>query len=592
MKKLLDKFSARIEDSSIGSFSAKVSNFAAVHPEIFCLSILALACLIFLFFGLNLYPLIDVDETKYAVIARDLAFSGDWNNLNLNNVPFLDASPLYFWIVAGSIKLWGGISAFAVRFPIALLSSGLVFYTYYIGKRVISRKFGMLSALVLLSSLFFIVLAHVAVLDMVSTVVITSAIYSGLLTHFCKDRNKKFYWWYFYMFVGLAALSKGLIGILIPIAVMLTYNLLTKTAKDMFKPINLIPGVIIGLAIAAPWHILMYQQYGAKFITEYLTAHQASRLSVASYLYIFLLGLFPWSFIFFAVINDGLENIATKYKKAPGIKQKKLDALFEAKTNEEKMIIFSSIYFVIVMLISALSSTLMSMLPVLPAIALLTGYFWWISEKNNNNNVEISLVTQIFAAVLMISAFVASISFSYLPPDVQVGLVKFKYFFIIGLYLLGIFLLLRLNTKKVLPVFSGYIVIMLFIMTLSVCHVFNFIYSTGENELVLYSKIAQSADTSLITFDFDMKPSVMINYTSSVNFLTKPDFKLLNKLVSIDNKPVIVIVKNTNMTSGVGYQDKINSLLRPVRIGDNYSLYFKGTKKEFQYVNLMAFSQT
>lgn len=595
MTKLFEKFSTlRLEDSSLGSISTKINDFSTKHPELLCLSLLAIACLIFLFFGLNLYPLIDVDETKYAVIARDLAFSGNWNNLNLNNTPYFDASPLYFWIVATSIKLWGTISAFSVRFPIALISSGLAFYTYYIGKRIISRKFGILSALVLISSLFFIVLAHVAVLDMVSTVFITSAVYSGLLTHFCKDKNKKYYWWYFYVFVGLAALSKGLIGILIPLLIMLAYNSATKTAKEIFKPLNLIPGVIIFLAIAAPWHILMYQEYGINFINQYFLNTQNTRISTVSYIYIFLLGLFPWSLIFLAALNDGIENITAKIKKATELKKNKTEHLFEAQTNEQKMILFASIYFIIVFLFSIISSTIMSMLPVIPAIALLTGYFWWVGEKNNGNYVEISLVTQIFAAILMISAFVASISFAYLPGDMQVELAKFRYLFILGLYLLGIFLLLRLNTKKILPVFSGYLFIMLFIMTLSVCHVFNFIYSTGEDELVSYSKIAQDADTSLISFDFDIKPSLMINYTSPVDFITKSDFKTLNNLIKAKskNKAVLIIVKNSNMGDNLNTITTINPDLKPLKFGKNYSLFFKGTKKQFQFANIITLSQT
>ena len=249
MNKILQKLSIKMEDNVAVPIRTKGLAFIQKHPEIFCLSLLALACLFFLFWGLNFYPLMDVDETRYAVMARDLAYSFDWNSLTLNSVPFLEKPPLYFWLVATSIKLFGGLTSFAVRFPIAIISTFLIFFTYYVGKKTISRKFGMISSLILLSSIFFLILSHVAIIDMVLTVFMTSAIYCGLLTHFCADKNKKYFWWYFYLFMGLGFLAKGLLALAIPMTIMFIYNLITKTAKDIFKPINLLPGLAIFFAL-------------------------------------------------------------------------------------------------------------------------------------------------------------------------------------------------------------------------------------------------------------------------------------------------------------------------------------------------------
>ena len=92
------------------------------HPDVFSILLLAILCGIFLFWGLNFYPLIDVDETRYAIMSKDLIGSHNWNLLLLNSVPFLEKPPFYFWIVAFSIKLFGKFSTLSVRFPIALLA--------------------------------------------------------------------------------------------------------------------------------------------------------------------------------------------------------------------------------------------------------------------------------------------------------------------------------------------------------------------------------------------------------------------------------------------------------------------------------------
>ena len=96
----------------------KIKNFIQNKPEAACLITLAIFCLLFLFVGLNSYPLVDVDETRYAVMSRGLIGSGDWSILLLNGVPFTEKPPLYFWMTAFSIK-YLGFNEFAVRFPTA-----------------------------------------------------------------------------------------------------------------------------------------------------------------------------------------------------------------------------------------------------------------------------------------------------------------------------------------------------------------------------------------------------------------------------------------------------------------------------------------
>jgi len=116
---------------------------------------------------------------------------------------------------------------------------------------------------------------------------------------------------------------------------------------------------------------------------------------------------------------------------------------------------------------------------------------------------------------------------------------------------------------------------MSFIAILTVYKIFNFVYSTGEDELVRYSKIAQLADTPLITFDFAVKPSTMIPYTDrSVIFLTEPDFDLLDKLLESNLGPTFVIVKNKNLRGNAEYRKKVYNVLKPIQPGQKYSLYY------------------
>ena len=222
-------------------------------------------------------------------------------------------------------------------------------------------------------------------------------------------------------------------------------------------------------------------------------------------------------------------------------------------------------------------------LPLFPAAALLTGYYWWISDEKNEHKNAISIATQTFATIFILAAMGASIAYYFLPSDLQYAMAPFKQITIVTLYLLSILMVLRLNTKRALSIFSAYILTMIFIVSLSVSQIFNFVYATGENELVKYSLISIRPNNSsqLIPFDFAVKPSVMIEYQDKVNFVTNPDFKELDRLLEYKGGPTFVIVKNKNFRDDKSYLKEIEKRLELIEAGDKYSLYVKDIRNEY-----------
>lgn len=599
MKKFLQSiYSVRIEDK-FSVYKDKIQLFIDKHPDLFSIGLLTVLCLMFLFFGLGDYPLMDVDETRYAVMARDLSRSFDWNSLMLNMTPFLEKPPLYFWLVASSIKIMGGFSEWAVRLPIAILATFITFFTYFLGKKVISRKFGLISSIILLTSIFFLILSHVAIIDMVLTVFVTSAIYCGFLVDFCEnEKYKKYYWWYFYLFMGLGFLAKGILAFAIPVAVLFVYRLIMKNVKEALKPVYVLPGMIIFLIIILPWHFVMYYEYGYQFVKEYFLLHHFSRFTDSAnigrerpllyFIPVFLLGFMPWTFVFIAFLADGFKKLAARYKSAEGRFMAKLAALLEANTNEQKLILFSAISFVLIFVVFSLSSTKLPtyILPIFPFAALLTGYYWWTSDENGEHSKATYNITVIFALIFLIAAIASSFVYLFLPTDIQLKLNEFKEPTVIAFYLFAIFMVLRLKTNRALSIFSGYVFVMFFVITLAVSQIFNFVYSTGQNEIVEFSTYGSpdTLSTQLVTFDFAVKPSVMVRYQDKVNFITSPDFEALDNLLSYKGGPTFVIVKNKNMRDEE-YKKKVESRLEKLQEGDKYSLYVKDVKRTCKKIN-------
>lgn len=562
----------------------KLRDFKNKHPEICAIALLLGLCVIFLFWGLNFYPLLDVDETRYAIMSRDLAHSKDWNLLLLNSIPFLEKPPLYFWMVAASIKLFGNFSGFAVRFPIALISSFLIFFTYIFGKKILSRKFGLLSAIILLTSVFFLILSHVAILDMVLTVCIASGLYCAFLSFYSTDKYKKYCWWGFWTFAGLGFLAKGILAIAIPAVIVLIYCFLTKQLKEFFRPLHIFVGLLIFLLISMPWHVVMFKDYGWEFINEYFVKHHFARLLNSEglgrkhgffyFIPIFIVAFMPWTFIFLTTTYNGLKRLVERFKNTTGNLCSRIILSLEARDNKQELLLFSSIYFIIVFGVMSVSSTKLPtyILPALPAAALITGYFWCKSENEVSIKNAIIISTYLIATIFVLSALLASLSYFFLPQSIIEMFSPFKYTVLIGCAFVGMYLIVKLKTEESISIFSGYIITMFFVLTFAVTHLFSLIYAGGENELVLFSNYAQSQDTRLVTFDFAVKPSTKINYGDFVYFITDDNFEELNKHASNHVTPTYVIVKNKNVEQK-NYQDKLNKHLYIVKKGKKYSLY-------------------
>ena len=184
---------------------------------------------------------------------------------------FLEKPPLYFWGECLSFALFGGkVNEFTARFPVALYGSLSVFLIYFVGKKIVSKRYGLISAIILGSTLEFVMLAKFAILDIVVTTCIGFSTMFGLLTQFVEDKNKKYFWWLFYIFSGLAVMAKGLPGFIVPFAVMFFVTIANKTFKQNFKLQYILPGFLLFFLIVIPWHLVMFKIHDPLFLTNIL----------------------------------------------------------------------------------------------------------------------------------------------------------------------------------------------------------------------------------------------------------------------------------------------------------------------------------
>jgi len=510
-------------------------------------------CFIFLFLQLGNYPLIDVDETRYSAMAREMSEKGDWLTLYLNNSFFFEKPPLYFWLLASSYSFFGKVSEFTARFPVALLSSILVFATYYFGKKNLSKTFGFISALILLSSLEFIILGRLSILDMVLSVFVGLALYTGYAAFEAENKNKKYLWWSTYLLCAAAVLAKGLPGVILIFGVLGIYSIITGKLKELFAPVNILPGMVIFFLVALPWHVLMYKAHGMAFFNEYIIKHHFSRFIDSKeisrhepfyfYYLTFLAGFFPWIFTFISFLVKSCRDIFSKTKILDFFKNmRNLDT-------EKRFLVFLFTYFIFIFTFFTCSSTKLVtyILPLFPAAALLTGYYWHGYIKNNQNKTGITVSTWILIIIMLLAPIAGFMLPDSLLDKIDPTFYRLRTIASVWLVVTSIMMIILLNKNKRSLLFLSQVIFMAGVLFIAVNYVFPVIYNAGQKNLVDYAKYAKTIpDSQLITFNYGVRPSVLFYYGKHVNIIIDENYQELAELIS--SNPNYFVIIRTNDT--------------------------------------------
>lgn len=266
------------------------------------LLVLTLGFLLLFGFRLGSYPLANPDEGRNAEIAREMVASGDYVTPRLNGVNYFEKPPLVYWLVAGALRLIGP-NEWAVRAVPMIFGFAGVLLTYVAGRRLYGRAAGFCSAVVLGTSFLYLGLTRLLVLDMAVSVLMAAALVCFILgIREPAGARRRWLFYGLYASAALAALAKGLIGFLVPGAIMFSWLLIFNQWKRL-RPFYLPSGLLLFLAIAAPWHVLA-ATHNERWFDRYIVYEHFQRFlsSVADkpgpwyyFIPVILLGLFPWT---------------------------------------------------------------------------------------------------------------------------------------------------------------------------------------------------------------------------------------------------------------------------------------------------------
>ncbi len=320
-------------------------------------------------FLLGRLPLANPDEPRYAQIPREMLAQGDWVLGRLNGIPYLEKPPLVYWTVGLCHRLFGP-GEWSMRLTPALFALAGVLLTYAAARQLHGRAAGLGAAIVFGTSLMTLALARVLLLDMALTVFMSATLFCFVLgVREPPGRRRRWFFYGLYASAALATLTKGLIGFLIPGAVMFLWLLVFNQWKRLL-PMQLPGGLLLFFAIAVPWHLLAAQR-NPEWAEFYFVNEHWRRFTEPGHGRtepwwffgpVLLLGLFPWL---------GFIGCATSEAITGGWKRR--------HANADAWFLVTWAAFVFVFFNLSQSKLIPYILPMFPAMAVLIGA--WLARR-------------------------------------------------------------------------------------------------------------------------------------------------------------------------------------------------------------------
>ena len=185
----------------------------------------------------------DVDAAE-ALQAKNMLQSGDWVTQHLNGTPYLDKAPLKYWITAALYAVFG-VHDWVARVPTVAAAILLCW--------LVVRMGGFYSGIVQATSIGLYLFTRTVIPDVILTLLI--AVSLCCFFRLVESEKASIGWALgMYTCIALAVLTKGLIGLVLPVGIAALYVVALRKAPD-WRRFHLIPGMLMVLVIAAPWHI-------------------------------------------------------------------------------------------------------------------------------------------------------------------------------------------------------------------------------------------------------------------------------------------------------------------------------------------------
>ncbi len=207
------------------------------------------------------HPLILPDEGRYVSVALEMLLNQDFSTPTLNGLPFFHKPPLFYWLTAASLKIFG-LHAWNARLVNTLAAALSMLALYVFTRKFKTANFANTSILILASMPLFFGGAQYADLNILVATCISVSVLAFSNAILSSEHGQAYRWSLIiaFIFAGLGFLSKGLIGAALPFSIIFIWLIASKRyikITYLFYPY----GLGIFFAIVLPWLIQMQSLY-------------------------------------------------------------------------------------------------------------------------------------------------------------------------------------------------------------------------------------------------------------------------------------------------------------------------------------------
>ena len=373
--------------------------------------------------GLFSPALLDDADSVHAEAAREMLVRHEWTTLYIDGIRYLEKAPLLYWGMEASYHVFG-VKDWAARLPLILAELALLLATYGLGRRAFGERAGFWAAMVMTLSIGPYLFTRILIPDMLIPLWLTLG-FDFFLQTLEQERPSIAACWGLAATVALNVLTKGLIGIVFPAAIIGIYLILTGNLKHLLR-MRLISSTIVLLVIAAPWHIaaaianpaagesrgFLWFYFVNEHFLRYLgkrVPHDYDTVPLLLFWALVFLWLFPWS----AFLVQSLRNIPHRWSELRG-----------SMSQRQRAVLLCAIWAAVILLFFSFSTRQeYYVVPALPALALLIGG-WMQQEDESAEDSRLRRSGRIGSVVLLVIGALVFAAAIYLlaqskstPPD-------------------------------------------------------------------------------------------------------------------------------------------------------------------------------
>jgi 4-amino-4-deoxy-L-arabinose transferase-like glycosyltransferase len=357
--------------------------------------------------GLFTPPLMDDVDAAHADAGHEILTRHDWVTLHENGIRYLEKAPLPYWGMAVGMKLFGP-DAWSARLFLHLSALAVAILLYFFGRRFLTERAGFWSGVVFLASCGPYLFTRILIPD------VTVGLWIGLALYLFLDgwqsgKPSLLSCWGIAALIALNVLTKSLIGIVFPCAIILLFLLLARDLRHLLK-MHLVSSALVFLLVAAPWHILAALRNPPAgeskgflwfyFINEqflrYLGKrypHDYNTVPILLFYGLLLLWFLPWS----SFLPQALAQLRLRLPRIAGV-----------RSSPEAILLLLFCWPAVILLFFSFSTRQeYYVAPALPGLALIIGY-WMARESEAPASSPLARAGRRSAVVLLIVGLIVT----------------------------------------------------------------------------------------------------------------------------------------------------------------------------------------